>query len=251
MGHLCSLLSPAAARSVVFVFGFPACVLQMSAFLHSLSLLCLLILNLACRGCKRVKHRITLAWQTTFRRAPSLQGCQNSFTFREASANIFLPSFCLFMRAAPFPFCSPQTCLLLIFFSSWYNLSLLFIFHIFPSLFQSCQLSPVITLISFLSHISSGKHPAFCPSVLFHRSEHNSSRERLGTSRDFYSIFWVMSRASRWRFHAGGGLPVCRKSLCLEDGVKHLWLRCSSDAVNYLNTTCPTEPGAVREELGV
>lgn len=131
MEHLCSFLSPAAAQSVVFVFGFLTCVLQMSALLRFLHLLCLLILNLACLGCKIVKHRITLAWQTTFRRAPSLLCCQKSFAFREASTNISLPSFCLFMTATPFPLCSPQTHLLSIFFSSWHNQSLLSFFIFF------------------------------------------------------------------------------------------------------------------------
>lgn len=102
---------------------------QVLSLLPSLHLLCLRILYLAWLDYKSAKRSIKLAWQTIFRRAPSLLGCQSSFVFSKASSLVPLP--CK-IHSTPLAFTSvmPRVCF---FFPSWHNLlSLLLYLSYFP-----------------------------------------------------------------------------------------------------------------------
>lgn len=116
-----------------------------------------------------------------------------------------------------------------------------FIFFIFSSsLFQSLPLSLlVITPVSVL-HTSSGECPVYsplCSSIgLFEQSPSPGSSvpadsQKVSGGIQNHSVIQVMSRVSKQRFQAEGGFPVCRQSSSPEDGVEHLQLRGSSDAV--------------------
>lgn len=153
-------------------------------------------------------------------------------------------------RVVAFPLCSPQRCFLSLLLLLAPLLEPPFMFLIFsllcstPSLFGLWlyQYPPW-----YISVLTSTQHttPA-CSST-----QNSFSRECLGTSRtpdalwrhpELFSHLGY-SRASKQRFHSGGGLPVCRRSQSSEDGVKPLQLSCCPKVLTYLSTACPTQPG--------
>lgn len=232
----------------------------MLSLLPCLHLFYLLILDLAQLGYKNVKRLIRLARQTIFRRATSPLGSQSSFAFREASTNVSLPhstflwdpflSSCVHLRNVYFFFSWHNSLTLLSYFSYFpFSVPMPFLFHLLWSYqYPSCCISVLENVQCTASACTSIGLSEQNPSP---GSSARAETQKVSGDIQNHWIIWVMSRASKQRFQTEGGFPVCRRSASSEDGVEHLQLRGSSDAVSYLSIACPTQPGAVREELGV